>query len=350
MASNNPPVSFQTGTISVRLLSLWLAVCVILFTFGCGKSEPEEPESNNDSQVTTTSVDSDNLTSSQTGDVVSPDIGETAEIVVKLLDSGAQPRKALRYKFQAGRSETMVMETSTSMAMEMGEQKQPETKMPPTQMTMTIESKEVSPQGDMRYEFKMEKADVLADPNANPMMVNAMKQSMNSLVGMSGWATVTPRGFTTDAEIKMPDGIDPQMGQAMGNMRQSMKQMSAPLPAEPVGKGARWQVTMPFETIGMKITQIATYELLEVRGDKVKFDVAIEQSAEPQEINMPGTPPGTIMSLESLTTSGKGTVELQMTDLVPTSNVNMTTTYTVSANDQKIKTTMTIGMKFYPGN
>ena len=72
------------------------------------------------------------------------------------------------------------------MAMEMGGQKQPETKIPTSQMTMRIECKEVSPQGDMGYEFKMEKADVVADPNANPMMVNAIKQSLNSLVGMSG--------------------------------------------------------------------------------------------------------------------------------------------------------------------
>jgi len=341
MTSNNPPVSFQTGAISVRLLSLWLAVCVILFASGCGKSEPEEPESNNDSQVTTTS---------QADGVVSPDIGAGTEIVVKLLDAGAQPRKALRYKFQAGQSETMVMVMNTSMAMEMGDQKRPETKIPTTQMTMTLESKEVSPQGHLRYEFKMDKADVLDDPGANPMMVNAMKQSMNSLVGMSGWATVTPRGFTTDAEIKMPDGIDPVTEQAMDSTKQSMTQMSAPLPAEPVGKGARWQVSMPLETNGMKIVQTATYELLEVQGDKVKFDVEITQSAESQEMNMPGTPPGTKISLESLTTSGKGTVELQMTDLVPTSNVNMTTTNVVSANNQKIKTTMKIGMKFYPGN
>ncbi|UCE50472.1 MAG: hypothetical protein JSW47_09970, partial [Phycisphaerales bacterium] len=343
-------IRFQTGKGTVLNVLLWLPLFLLLFTFGCGKSEPEEPENSNDSQVTTTSVDSDNLTSSQAGDVVSPETDSGTEIVVKLLDPGAQPRTTLRYKFQAGRSETMVMVMNTSMAMEIGGQKRPETKIPSTQMAMTIESKEVSPQGDMRYEFKMEKADVLAEPGANPMMVNAMKQPLSSLVGMSGWATVTPRGFTTDADIRMPPGIDPQMGQAMDNTKQSMKQMSAPLPVEPVGRGARWQVTMPLETNGMKITQTATYELLEVQGDKVKFDVEIKQSAEPQEMKMPGAAPGAKMLLESLTSSGKGTMELQMTDLVPTSNVNMTTTNVVSANNQKIKTTMKIGMNVHPGN
>jgi hypothetical protein len=55
-------------------------------------------------------------------------------------------------------------------------------------------------------------------------------------------------------------------------------------------------------------------------------------------------------TIESLKSSGKGTVELQITNLVPTSNINMTTTNVVSANNQKIKTTMRIGMKIHPGN
>jgi len=101
---------------------------------------------------------------------------------------------------------------------------------------------------------------------------------------------------------------------------------------------------MPVETSAMKLTQIATYTLSEIQGDKVKFYITIKQSAPPQEIDTPGAK----VLLESLKTSGKGTVELQMTNLVPTSSINMTTTNVVSANNQKIKTTMRLGMKIHP--
>ncbi|MHC4560475.1 MAG: peroxiredoxin family protein [Planctomycetota bacterium] len=80
----------------------------------------------------------------------------------------------------------------------------------------------------------------------------------------------------------------------------------------------------------------------------MKFDVIIKQSAPPQEIEAPGAAPGMKTSLESLKSSGKGTIELQMTNLIPTSNLNTTTNYIVSANNQKIKTTKRIGMKIYP--
>ena len=100
----------------------------------------------------------------------------------------------------------------------------------------------------------------------------------------------------------------------------------------------------------MKFTQVATYTLLEIQGDKVKLDVTIKQSALPQEIHTPGAGPDVKMLLESLNSSGTTAVELQMTNLVPTSNMNLTTTNVVSANNQKIKTTMQIGVKIHPGN
>ena len=271
-----------------------------------------------------------------------------AKTTVKLLDPGAQPRTALRYKFQANRTEKMVMETSMAMAMEIGDQKRPETQVPATRMTVTIDSKEVSPEGDLHYEFELEQVEVLPKPGANPAMINAMKQQMSSMLGLSGSATVTSRGFTKDVEIKPPPGIDPQIRQSMDEMKQSMNQMSAPLPEEPVGIGARWQVTMPVETAAMKLTQVATYTLSQIQGDKAKVDITIKQSAPPQEIDTPGAAPGVKVSLESLKSSGKGTVELQMTNLVGTYNLNMTTTYIVSANNQKIKTTMRVGMKIHP--
>ena len=332
----------------MRLRSLALLVCMLLFVVGCRKTGSEDSEDANDSKVGEASQNSNNLIAPQADSVISPKADGRAKTTVKLLDPGAQPRTALRYKFQANRTEKMVMEMSMAMAMEIGDQKRPETQVPATRMTMTIDSKEVSPEGDLHYEFELVQVEVLPKPGANPAMVNAMKQQMSSMQGLSGSATVTSRGFTRDVEIKPPPGIDPQIRQSIDEMKRSMNQMSAPLPEEPVGRGARWQVTMPVETSVMKVTQIAIYTLSEIQGDKVKFDITIEQSAPPQEIDTPGTAPGVKMSLESLKSSGKGTVELQMTNLVPTSNINMMTTSVVSANDQKIKTTARIEMKIHP--
>lgn len=341
-------LQFQTGATSMRLKSLGLVVCMLLFMVGCPKRGSEDSEGGSDSKVGAASQNSNDLIAPQADGVISPKADGGAKTTVKLLDPGAQPRTALRYKFQANRTEKMVMEMSMAMAMEIGDQKQPETQVPTTRMTMTIDSKEVSPEGDLHYEFELVQVEVLPKPGTNPAMVNAMKQQMRSMQGLSGSVTITSRGFIRDVEIKPPPGIDPQIRQSMDQVKQSMSQMSAPLPEEPVGKGARWQVTMPVETPAMKLTQIATYTLSEIQGDKVKFDITIKQSAPPQEIHTPGAAPGVKVLLESLKSSGKGTVEQQMTSLVPTSNINITSTTVVLGNNLKIKTTVRIGMKIHP--
>jgi len=104
---------------------------------------------------------------------------------------------------------------------------------------------------------------------------------------------------------------------------------------------------MPVETPVMKLTQVATFSLVEISGDKVKFEIAVTQSAPPQAMDLPGAT-GVKVRLESLDTSGTGSMELLLTNLVPTSDMNITTTNVVSADNQRIKTTMRLGLKIRP--
>ena len=289
---------------------LALTVCTLLFMVGCDKSE-------------------------------------SAQITVTLLESGAEPRTVLRYKFQANRTERMVMQTDMAMAIEIGSLKRPERQLPSTRMTMAIDSKEVSPEGELHYEFTLEQTEVVPNPGDNPLTINAIRKQMHTMLGVRGSATATSRGFSTDININIPRGAGPKVRQLIDDMKQSMTRMLAPLPDEPVGRGAVWQVTTPIETPAMKFTQVATYTLLEIQGDAVKLDVQITQSAPPQESRPIGGAPGTTVMLESLETSGSETVELQMTNVIPTSTLILTTT-SVFSSDQRVTTTMRIWATIEP--
>ncbi len=299
-----------------RLLAL--AVCALLFMVGCDKSESVDSKGGVSANAKTDSSD--------------------LQTTVTLLESGAEPRTVLRYKFQANRTERMVMQMDMAVTVEVQGLQRPETPLPSTRMTMAIDSKEVSPEGELHYEFTLEQTEVLSNPGDDPGAINAIKNQMNTMLGVRGSATVSSRGFSTDVTIDIPRGVIPQVRQLL---------FSVPLPVEPIGKGARWQVTTPIETPAMKLTQIATYTLSEFQGDTVKFDVQIEQSAPPQESRPPGAPPGVTVMMESLSTSGSGTVELQMTDVVPTSTLNLKTTNVISSG-QRVKTTMQIWATIQP--
>ncbi len=289
---------------------LALTVCTLLFMVGCDKSE-------------------------------------SAQITVTLLESGAEPRTVLRYKFQPNRTERMVMQTDMAMAIEMGALKRPEKQLPSTRMTMAIDSKEVSPEGELHYEFTLEQTEVVPNPGDNPLTINAIRKQMHTMLGVRGSATATSRGFSTDVNINIPRGAGPKVRQLIDDLKQSMTRMLAPLPDEPVGRGAVWQVTTPIETPAMKFTQVATYTLLEIQGDAVKLDVQITQSAPPQESRPIGGAPDATVMLESFDTSGSGTVELQMTNVVPTSTLTLTTT-SVFSSDQRVTTTMRIWATIEP--
>ena len=298
---------------------LALAVCTLLFMAGCDKSE---------------SVDS-------TGGISAKTDSSEPQTTVTLLESGAEPRTVLRYKFQANRTERMVMEMIMAVTVEIGALKRPETQLPGTRTTMTIDTKEVSPEGELHYEFILEQTEVVPNPDDNPAAIKAMQRQMDTMLGLSGSAMVTSQGFSTDVTINIPRGAGLQVRQMINDMQQSMTRMLVPLPDEPVGRGAVWQATTPIETPAMKFTQVATYALLEIQGDTVKLDVQITQSAPPQESRPIGGAPDSTVMLESFDTSGSGTVELQMTNVVPTSKLNLTTTNVV-LSDQRVKTTMQI--------
>ena len=100
----------------------------------------------------------------------------------------------------------------------------------------------VSPEGNLTYQFKVEAIEVVPEEGVADMMVETLRTQMRSLEGLTGRATVTARGLVREADLKAPPGGSAQMQQSLENLRQSMRQMSAPLPEEPVGKGARWEM------------------------------------------------------------------------------------------------------------
>jgi hypothetical protein len=245
----------------------------------------------------------------------------TAEAV--LLDAGAEPRRPLRYAFREGTKEVLSLDLSMSMKLSLMGGMPQEMSLPTMTMVMEVENESVSPERNLRYRFRMKKVDVADDPNALPGVVEGMRMGLSGVVGVGGSAVVTPRGVVVDAEFESPPDADPAVAQALGSVRQHVNQMAAPLPVEPVGVGARWKVVMPVEAQGLTVTQTVVYELVEVLGDTVKLDLTLTQKAQRQTMDLPGMPPGTSSELIELSSSGEGTMELNLGKLVPTSVIDL---------------------------
>ncbi|NMB75253.1 MAG: hypothetical protein GYA21_08995 [Myxococcales bacterium] len=261
---------------------------------------------------------------------------QPAAVTVKVLDPGAEPREKLRYRFAAGKRSDLEMVMRMAMNMTMGDTATPQIKLPGISMSMSIDHKSIQENGALRYEFKLEGAKTLPTANVLPQVESSVTQEINKVVGMHGFAVVDPRGMVLDADVEMPAGAPAQISQMVEDVRQQVRQMCAPFPEEPVGLGARWEVTMPVRTTAISMSQVATYTLKQRDGDKLSMEVSITQNAPAQAMRAPNLPAEAEVNLSYLKSAGSGTMGIDLGQLVPTSKMSMKTSMamTVKAGGQ----------------
>lgn len=233
---------------------------------------------------------------------------------VKLLAAGGEPRKALRLHPKAGEKQTVAMTLKMNMGMKMGATESPPVQMPPIVMTMETTVKDVS--GDITYDLALKDVSVRDDPGTPPQVATALKAAMGNMKDVSAAITITERGVNKDTRMNVPAGADPQSGQMIEQLRQSFASISAPLPEEEVGPGARWEVHMPVKSQGMTIDQTATYELVSVEADAVSVHCTVTQRAANQKVQSPAMP-GLKLDLTQMSGQGSGTLTLDLGQVMP---------------------------------
>lgn len=275
--------------------------------------------------------------------VSAPMAGEPA--VITLIDAGAEPREPLRLQLTAGQAQTMVMTMRMAMDMQLGDSKIPRISSPPMQMTMSLAVKEITPDGDIRSEFSLDKVDVLEDKAAPPEMVTQMKALLGTMQKLSGTSTVTTRGIVKAADFTLPQDLNPMLRQSMDSMRQQVHQLSVPFPEEALGVGAKWTVTQNLEQNNMKLQQVVAWELKERAGTVVKLASTLTQSAEPQEMKPPGMQPGAKAMLETLNSTGQGVTEVDLAKLAPTkAGMDLNLSFSMSTETNGIKMPVSMNM------
>jgi hypothetical protein len=235
---------------------------------------------------------------------------------VKLLEAGAEPRTVLRLHPKAGDKQTLGVTMKMAMDVKVENAENPAIKLPPMLLTMDVTVKAVSSEGDITYDMVMSDASVGDEPDVVPQVADAMKSSLARMRGLSSAGTTSSRGFNKGIDIKMPPGADAQTRQALDQMKEAFSSASAPLPAEAVGAGARWEVKMTLKSQGLAINQTTTYQLASIEGEKLTLSSTLVQTASNQKIQNPAMP--TLkLDLSKLAGTGTGTMTFDLTQLMP---------------------------------
>lgn len=200
--------------------------------------------------------------------------------------------------------------------------------LPQIKMVMSIPTVEVTPEGNLRMAFTMDRYEVIQGATDDPTMVQTLQSSLNAVGSISGWNIIDSRGAYVDGDINVTG--DAAAAQMMGNFESSMEQMVAPFPLEAVGVGGRWQTSTEVSVNGLTLAQTATFTLVARDGNDIELAVTIEQNAPPQDIADPSMPAGAVAHLDEMQTTGSGQMFVSLGRIVPRSELQMRTNMRMS--------------------
>ncbi|WP_373536875.1 DUF6263 family protein [Microcoleus sp.] len=255
------------------------------------------------------------------GDVSEPRM-DAKPVQVELLNPGVEPRQQLRLKPSLGVKQTTTMAVKMEMEVSTADRSTKVNKVPTMVLTIDTKATKIDTNGDIHYDFLYASADIAADtPNLPTAALDSMRSAVKKLVGLKGSFIMDSRGASKGGSFTLPEEADNNTKQMVQNMSKSLQQLASPLPAEAVGKGAKWRISFPSNVSGMNLNQTATYELIGLQDGVATLKTSVEQQANPQSLTLPQLPAGSTMAIKSFASQGQGEVIMRLDQLIPVRSV-----------------------------
>ena len=244
----------------------------------------------------------------------------------------------------------MVTAITTEESKKLGDREPTVTNLPGVSLRLRLAVTNAAPNGDIS--FAWESVEMTLDaPEGLPAPVReAMRQVTKSLDGRSGTARQTARGIHRDITHDTPPPEEANVQGLFALITEFVEQASIPLPKEPVGLGARWEVTTAKNHIeGIRLTQTVTYELESLAGNEARLRMYIAVSALSQDFEHPEIPTTASARLKRVHGDGEGEVVIDFDRLVARSmqmTVESRTELSVTEGEEEQDLSVTRKLRF----
>jgi hypothetical protein len=235
----------------------------------------------------------------------------------ELIDPGAEPRRALRLDVARGDARELVVVQRMRMEQRVGDTPMPPQQLPTSEMTIALEATDVTADGEIHYKGTYGEIEVHDEPGLDPEMTQMIRESLQQLEGFTIRLVMTDRGELRSFEMEWGDVRDPMLEQVLQGLEGAFEQMTMPLPAEPVGEGARWRHSFTVSMGGIDMASAIDLTVTSLTDSGYQAGLEITMSAPEQEIEIPQGPPGARARLVSLEGEGTGSLEHDLSWPVP---------------------------------
>ena len=286
-----------------------LATVAALVAGGCG-----------DSSERSTEPVPDTTSEATVADVVGADQATDERNGLELLDAGAAPRERLVLQPVVGAEAERVMVAEIGIAVEIDGEELPSPTLPATRLVLRSLVDDVDDEGTITSTFTLVDAAAVDGPGVDPAVLAQTNAALDQMDGLTGTGTTDRHGGSPDVSIDTGPITDPALRSTLDSLTSQLTNLTAPLPAQPVGVGASWRVDRSATLNGVQTDTSTTYTLQARSGNDYVLDVVQEATAPPGPTELPGLPAGVTASIESFLLRSTGEVRGRLDQPLPDSS------------------------------
>lgn len=207
-----------------------------------------------------------------------------ADLGVRVMEQGAEPRRALRYDPLPEANETMAARITSATFMVDGEREFPTAEEPDVKLTMTVTAKEPELGRTLVLEYMIVEAELTPRPGAQRMLIAIMREQLQAMKTLGFRLRGDARGLSMEITTQHNEETGPLLTERLRREAERLRLGVIPLPEEPVGVGAVWQLQSRVRDEGVMYEEIAEYTLRAFDGDQLLIDLSIVRVADRQTL------------------------------------------------------------------
>ena len=206
------------------------------------------------------------------------------ELSVSLIEPGQAPREVLQYSIPPETAlRSLLTVRDVAAGRDQSEYADKAFGVEPGMRLHLRAGPTVSLPNGIRYILRIASAESILPEGLSSRQIQEAQRGVQALDGMRGRFDLNRQGIVVDSEVPWAQGherIHPRVAITIGNVRSAVA--TIPLPREPIGPGAVWEVRRRLRIWSARVTQVTRYELIERQGDRLRVAIRVQQTAAPQ--------------------------------------------------------------------
>lgn len=256
-----------------------------------------------------------------------------------LIDAGREPRRIARY--QLVMQAVAPLQLALDVDLKLGDRGGP---LPTLVLDLDVNTDDLDADGTARTRTTI-KAATTRDRAGAAIPTAQLASQVAALPGVAILASVTPDGRIVDARTELDRREVPVAAQGqLAQIQHNVEQLAMPLPAQPIGVGARWKVRRTIDVGGAQLVTMTTATVTAFDEHALAVALATEISGADQHAQRDGI----TVELKRITGSGTGTAVIDLTRMTMTGERTLRVAFDMVAHGQTSPLAMTTSMRVGP--